>query len=293
MWNKMILLIVGILVFSSCLDLSSNLFNPTPTEEYLYDAFETSLRIDTSYNILPGELHEFSVKSTFEGVEETIFGAYLGDLNTMSTDTVILYCHGNALNMDVYHERVKMLYNVFGKSGIGVLNFDYRGFGKSSGSTTTESLKADTKAMIEWLMNQGVQEQNFFIYGFSLGSIPAVHACHTNQGMIPRKLFLEAPIGSIDAMAEDGSGLSLKGSFFADADVDNIRDIENVNQDLYWIHGLDDDFLSLQTHGRPIFENSPAVYKSPILVENGNHGDTPFILGVERYIETIEEFLIN
>ncbi len=289
--NKSIILILCIFSLSSCLDLSANLFNPRQVDEYLYDDFETDLKISSEFDILPGEINEFSVTSTYDGLEETIFAAYIGDLSTIAEDTVILYCHGNALHMDIYHERVKMLYNVNGKSRYGILNYDYRGFGKSTGVTTVESLKADTEAVIQWLMEQGVQEDRFFIYGFSLGSIPAIHACHTNQGMIPQKLFLEAPIGSIDAMAEDGSGLSLPGSFFAEADVDNIEDIKLVNQDFYYIHGIADDFLALETHGRPMYNNYQGNFIQGVEVEGGNHGDTPFILGAAEYIKTIEDFI--
>lgn len=285
------MIILSCLILSSCQDLSPNLFNPTKVDEYQYDDYETDLKIDSKFDILPGELTEFSVTSTHEGVEETIFGAYLGDINTISEDTVILYCHGNASNMDVYHERVKMLYNINGKSSFGVLNFDYRGFGKSAGSTDSESLKSDTEAMIKWLMENGLEEDRFYIYGFSLGSIPAVHACHTNQGILPSRLFLEAPIGSIDAMAEDGSGLSLPGSFFADADVNNIEDIKLVIQDFYWIHGFDDDFLALRTHGQPIYDNYQGNFIQGLAVNGGNHGDTPFILGAEEYIKSLESFI--
>ena len=279
-------------MLSSCLDLSPSLFNPSTVDEYQYEDYEPSKDdLPAGFELLPGELTEFSVTSTLDGVEETIFGAYLGDINTIDQDSVILYCHGNAANIDVYFSRVKMLYHANGKSGFGVLIYDYRGFGKSTGVTTVESLKADTKAMIEWLAQQGVQEDRFFIYGFSLGSIPAVHACHTNLGLNPKKLMLEAPIGSTDAMAEDGSGLTISSSYLASAQVDNIEDIKKVQQDLYWIHGVDDDFLASRTHGGPVYLNHNGDYKEAVLVEGGNHGDTPFVLGVEEYIITVENFL--
>ncbi len=292
--NKYLIILASIILLSSCLDLSPNLFNPSTVDEYEYDEYlNGEFNLPAEYDILDGELTELSITSTYDGVEETIFAAYLGDINTIDTDTVILYCHGNAANIDVYFQRAKMLYNANGKSSMGVLIYDYRGFGKSTGATTVESLKADTQAMVEWLKEQGLQEDRFFIYGFSLGSIAAVHACHTNLGLNPKKIMLEAPIGSIDAMAEDGSGLSIPGSFFADADVNNIEDIKLVSQDLYWLHGIDDDFLAMQTHGRPIFDNHSGDFKVDILVVKGNHGDTPFVMGIEDYIESIEDFVNN
>lgn len=277
---------------TSCLDLAPNLFNPNEVDEYLLDDYDNGdQQLPSSYDILPGELSEVIVTSSLDGDKETIYGYYLGDLNTMSTDSVILYCHGNAKTLDTYFQRAKLLYNANRKSGFGVLIFDYRGYGKSTGTPSVEGLKADTEAMIQWLANQGVQEDRFFIYGFSMGSIPAVYACHTNLGLNPKKLMLEAPIGDIDAMSQDGSGLSLPISFFADNEVNNAEDIKLVNQDLYWIHGFADDFIAWQTHGKPVFDNHAGEYKIDIFVEEGNHGDTPFVMGLEEYLTSIEDFL--
>jgi len=290
--NKYLLIILAVFALTSCLDLSPALFNPTATDSYVLDKNDSEIdSLPELFQVIPGEVTEIQVTSSLDGDQETIYGAYLGDINTIDQDSVILYCHGNAGNIDLYFSRVKMLYNANRKSGFGVLIYDYRGFGKSTGTTTVESLNADTKAVIEWLAEQGVNEERFFVYGFSLGSIPAVHSCHTNLGLNPKKLMLEAPIGSIDAMAQDGSGLSISGSYLADAEVDNIEDIKLVKQDLYWLHGIDDDFLAAKTHGEPIFVNHDSNYKIPVLVEGGNHGDTPFVQGIENYIETIENFL--
>jgi len=208
----MIFGLIFIVGFSSCLDLAPMMFNPSELDEYKYDNFDPENNIDPKYDILPNEINEFTVESDLDGDIATIYGAYLGDINTISEDTVILYCHGNAAHMDLYFQRAKLLYNANGKSNYGVLSFDYRGFGRSESNPTEEGLKADTKAMIQWLKSQGLTSDRLVIYGFSLGSIPAVSACLNDYGLIPSKLMLEAPIGSIDAMAEDGSGLSIQGS---------------------------------------------------------------------------------
>ena len=279
-------------LMNSCADLKSSLFNPVQVEKYLYDEYQNGeFKIHDKYDILAGEINEFSVTSDFEGDLAEIYGAYIGDINTIDQDTVILYCHGNSTHMDIYHQRVKMLYHIGGKSNVGVLNYDYRGFGLSEGITTEGSMVADITAMINWLKDQGIAEEKLFIYGFSLGSIPAIAACKDNLGLRPTRLLLEAPIGSIDAMARDGSGLYLPGSYFADLQTDNIAAIKAVDQPLYWIHGEKDDFLARLTHGQPIFDKHNGSFKVKEIVPTGNHGDTPFEFGIEAYIESVTAFM--
>lgn len=292
--NHIIIVLFFIITLNSCLELSSSLFNPSAIETYLYEDYDSGdFNLDSSYDVLPNELTEFSVISDLDGEKATIFGAYLGDVDAILTDTVILYCHGNSGNMDDYYQRTKLLYNTNGKSNYGVLLFDYRGFGKSEGTTSEESLKADAFAMIEWLKDKGLTSDRLLVYGFSLGSIPAISACWENYPLTPSMLLLEAPIGSIDVMAEDASGLSISASYFADLQTNNIEDIKNCPQDLFWLHGIDDDFLNRVTHGLPIYDNHHGKYKVFYAVEEGNHGDTPFIMGFDKYIESVKNFIIR
>lgn len=294
--NKLIAIFASgifILSLSSCFDLSGLLYNPSTLEEYKYDDFDPENNLDPEYDIIEGEINEFTVESDLDGDMATIYAAYIGDLSTISEDTIILYCHGNAAHMDLYFQRTKLLYHANGKSRYGVLTFDYRGFGRSESVPSEDGIKADTKAMIQWLIGQGVTGDKLIVYGFSLGSIAAVSACVEDYGLRPQRLMLEAPIGSIDAMAEDGSGISIQGSLFSSLTTNHIEDIKDVEQPLYWIHGESDDFLAMLTHGRPIFLNHNGEFKTAELVPDGNHGDTPFKLGIEEYITSISAFILQ
>lgn len=289
-YTTLVCLLASVLM-TSCFDLSGLLYNPSQLEEYKYDNFDPENNLPSDYDVLSGEINEFTVESDFDGDMATIYGSYIGDLSTIAEDTVVLYCHGNAAHMDLYFQRTKMIYHANGKSNYGVLAFDYRGFGRSEGTTVEKSIIADTKAMINWLKDQGVSGDRLIVYGFSLGSIAAVSSCVNDLGLRPSKLMLEAPIGSIDAMAQDGSGLSIQGSLFASLETNHIEDIKQIEQPFYWLHGETDDFLAMLTHGFPIFENHNGEFKAFELVPEGNHGDTPFILGVDEYIASISAFI--
>ncbi len=283
-----------ILSIQSCLDLGPLLFNPdTELTEYLWDRNPDNKYFDPekAFSIADDEFHYFTLESDHEGEIETLHALYLGNLESISTDTVIVYCHGNAANMDVYYPRVQMLYYSGGKSRYGVLMMDYRGFGLSTGDPSESSLLTDVDACISWLKERGLTEDRLIMYGFSLGSVPSVYLSAYPRSLRPHKLMLEAPIGSINTMASNGSTLSMPASFFADLFTNNIEEIKKVDQDLFWIHGEKDGFLNFTTHGEAIYNNHKGEYKIAVPVQNGDHGDTPFRLGEEKYMDFVNDFI--
>ena len=287
---RKLLFIVGVaLVFGSCQDMDPRLFNNKPLDEYQYDQYESEFDpLPEEFALIDGELNPFEVES--EGYK--IYGAYVGDLSTIDQDTVIVYCHGNSAHLDAYFQRVMMLYNLGQKSQYGVAIFDYKGFGKSEGEPTEDGLIEDTHAVLEYLKSLGLSDDRTIIYGFSLGSIPAVAvSADSTSPLHPAKLILEAPIGSIDAMTSDGSGLSMPSSFFTYNNVNNIEEIKNVEQPFLLFHGVHDDFLSFSTHGEPIYINYEGEHRDSIQVWNGNHGDLPYVYGIEKYINNMYQFI--
>jgi len=103
-----------------------------------------------------------------------IYGVYIGNLDSISVDTVILYCHGQSKHMDAYWPRASLLANLINKYHYGVFMMDYRGYGRSEGSSSESGLSEDVDASIEWLKSQGADETRTIYYGFSLGCIPAI-----------------------------------------------------------------------------------------------------------------------
>jgi len=290
---KYIIFLIVIISVASCQKLDDNLFSADNSiESYKWDDYqgEREFHIGDGFPVDQSEFHTFSVSSDYNGDVEKIEAIYLGDLNSISEDTIIVYCHGNTGHMDFYWERTKLLYYVGGKSHYGVLMMDYRGFGLSGGKVNEPALSADVSACIDWLKDQGVRDQQLLIYGFSLGSIPAVQICAENN-YTPLKLILEAPIGNIDAMVQGGSSLSMPASYFVEIVGDNIENIKSVNEAFLLIHGLADSFLPYLSHGKPIFENHPGPEKESILVEDGEHGDTPDVFGIENYMIEVDNFI--
>ncbi|WP_235299561.1 alpha/beta hydrolase [Portibacter marinus] len=292
--QKSLFMLPLMIFLASCQDLAPLLFNPkTDFEEYQWSAYPDNAFFDKEqkYTVPSEEFHYFTLESDHEGQVETIHALYLGDIDQIDTDTVIVFNHGNSGSMDTYYPWAQLLYHAGGKSRYGVMMMDYRGFGLSTGSPSESALMSDVDACLQWLKNRGLTDERLILYGYSLGSIPSVYLAANPRSMKAHKLMLEAPIGSINTMAANGSMLSLPASFYADLETHNIEEIKKVDQDLFWIHGQSDNFLNYYTHGEPIYRNHGGTYKVAVPVRYADHHNCPFMYGEERYCKSIHEFI--
>lgn len=283
--------------FSACLRLDDNLFNPNETNitEYKLDNYtgETDFTIDASYQIADSLIHLFQLSSQApdEETATSIYAIYIGNLNNIVTDTVIMYCHGNAEHMDFYWPRAKLLANTKSKNNFGVLMIDYRGYGLSEGKPTENGLYADVNAALKWLKNKGLTDDRLVMYGFSMGSAPATRLSVGGYSMKPAKLLLEAPFASAEVMVQDASGLAMPGEFFTDLQIDNAEQIKNIQQPFFWIHGEDDNFLNIDTHGAVVYNNYNGTYKEAHRITGAGHGSIPQTVGFQDYLQRVGEFI--
>ena len=182
------------LSFSSCLRLDDNLYNKTKLTEYKLDNYtgEVDFTLDYSYHIPDSLVHVFTLQSQSndESSATNIYALYIGNINTIATDTVIMYCHGNKDHMDFYWQRAKLLANTKSKNRFGVLMIDYRGFGMSEGEPTEDALYTDVEAGLKWLKNSGLTNDRLVIYGFSMGTAPATKLSAEPRSLKPCKLIL-------------------------------------------------------------------------------------------------------
>jgi hypothetical protein len=272
------------------------LYNPdTSIDQYEFDQFNGNQEISVGeeYNIQDSLIHLITVQSDPGGANKKIYAVYVGEIGNIATDTIILYCHGNAGHLDYYWPRIKLLANAGGKNRYGVLAMDYRGFGLSEGSPTEEGLYEDVDACMRWLKQMGLADERLVIYGFSLGSAPAMELTANPRKLQPSKLMLESPFASDEVMVEDGSGLSLPGSFFSSLEIDNADEIKKVKEPFFWIHGTADKFLRISTHGETVYKNYDGIYSEAHRVEGGEHSDVPTVMGYSEYVDATYQFIIR
>ncbi len=293
---RAILIIAIVFIFSSCLRLDDNLYNLTDKiTEYKLDNYtgENDFVLDNSYQIQDSLVHLFTLssKTSSESVATTIRAIYIGSLSKIKTDTVIMYCHGNKWHMDFYWQRAKLLAHVSGKNKYGVLMIDYRGYGLSEGKPTEDGLYADVDAALQWLKINGLSNSRLIIYGFSMGTAPACELTSKPRSMTPSKIILEAPFASADVMANDGSGINMPGSFFTNLIIDNAEEIKTISQPFCWIHGTNDNFLNINTHGEVVYKNYKGLYQEAHRIDGADHGEIPVKMGFVNYLNTLSTFI--
>ncbi len=295
---KKIILFITIITLSSCLRLDDNLFNESKLSEYKLDNYtgEIDFRLDHSYSIPDSMVHLFTLPSqaSDESSATTIYAVYIGNISEIATDTVIMYCHGNKDHMDFYWQRAKLLANTKNKNRFGVMMIDYRGYGMSEGKASEKALYADVDAALKWLKNNGLTNERLVMYGFSMGTAPATKiTANNNYSLFPSKLLLEAPFASAEVMVQDGSGLALPGSTVTDLQINNGEEIKKVQQPFFWIHGENDDFLSINTHGSVVYNNYQGTYKEQHRIPGAGHSTIQTVMGFSNYLNAVGDFITS
>jgi pimeloyl-ACP methyl ester carboxylesterase len=110
--------------------------------------------------------------------------------------SVILLVHGRSDNIA---SRAYVM-RVLAAHGLGVLMFDYRGYGASTGNPSEAHLVQDTLTAYRWLRDQGIPSRSIVVLGQSLGDYPA-SVLAAEQPVAA--LILVSPFTSLpDALAE-------------------------------------------------------------------------------------------
>jgi alpha/beta superfamily hydrolase len=294
MKKQLSIIIVIAVAFTSCLRLDSQFFNVQELTEYKLDDYtgERELKdMPAAYGVADSMVHLFSLSSDDEGDRQTIYAIYLGDTARIATDTVIVYCHGNKYHMDLYWNRAKLLAHTGGLHRYGVLMMDYRGYGMSTGTTTESGMRADVNTCMSWLKDHGLSSDRTIIYGYSLGSAPSTSLTADPQALAPSKLILEAPFASAETMVQDAALAALPVSYFTNVEVNNAETIKRVEQALCWIHGINDDFLRIDTHGEVVYFNHAGAFKEAHRIPEAVHNNVPAVMGYEEYLSVVGEFV--
>jgi pimeloyl-ACP methyl ester carboxylesterase len=279
---------------TSCLRLDSQLFNSEKLTEYKFESYTGGRELGTlsaNYAVADSLTNLVTFTSNSQQGAAKLYGVYLGKIQNIVTDTVILYCHGNAKHMDNYWNRAKLLAHVGGKHRYGVLMFDYRGYGMSEGKSSEKNMYADVDAALKWLQSNGLTSNRLIIYGYSLGSAPSTEVAFGKYSLQPIKLLLEAPFASSEVMVQDGSKLALPGSYFTSAKINNADKIKSVKIPFMWIHGTSDSFLSIKTHGEIVYKNYNGVYGEAHRITGAEHGDLPLVWGYQNYTNAVYQFI--
>lgn len=119
---------------------------------------------------------------------EMLYGWYLRAKRPIAS---AVYCHGNKGNLTTPAHLMPHLLD----SGVNVLLFDYRGYGRSTGRPTVHGVIADTVAAARF--HEKIRPKNLpsILYGFSIGGAIAAQVIryHSFDGLILQSTFTSLP----------------------------------------------------------------------------------------------------
>lgn len=200
-----------------------------------------------------------------------------------ATSGTVLYCHGNGGNLTNVREVAENL----AERGLAVLIYDYRGYGRSEGSTPIESeLYADADAAYDYLTkNRNVKPENLAIYGLSLGTTAATDlASRQDCGA----LVLEAPLSSASDMASYAVPILPRWAHWIGRNrFESAQKISRVKCPILIAHGDADSVIPVE-QGRKVFA-AASEPKKLLIIPNGSH----WLPSVNGYVDQVADFIIN
>jgi hypothetical protein len=103
------------------------------------------------------------------------------DTNSTRRHLVVLHCHGNGGNISHRLDVADALL----ETGVNVLLFDYRGYGRSAGRPSENGTYLDARAAHAWLRARGFAAKHLIAFGESL------------SGAVATELALREPVGGL------------------------------------------------------------------------------------------------
>ena len=136
--------------------------------------------------------HSFQFEWSFEEINiETKDGGVLNSLlfKTDSAKGVIFYLHGNGGSLDNWGNKAP----IYNDLGYDLFMLDYRGYGKSPGSITSEAQLHEDIQIVYDEVKRRYSENEIIVLGYSLGTGLATRLAAKNN---PGLLILQAPFYS-------------------------------------------------------------------------------------------------
>lgn len=251
------------------------------------DAFLFSPKKVSSYQLSTAVIADSLQRvMTFKSGTETLYGVLARQPGNGARRTV-LYSHGNNDEITYFWNRVELLW----QAGYDVFIYDYRGFGMSGGTSTSETtLFTDARAALQTVLAlPGVTPASLVLYGYSLGGAPAIELA--TGAVTPRAMITEDAFDSGASLVQSGTILQIPGGWVLSGAFDNLGKAPRVAAPWLVLHGSDDRKVDV-SEGRALYAAAGGP-KQLVIVDGADHSSVPSTMGNAAYIALIRGFIEN
>lgn len=229
------------------------------------------------YGIPEGAVEEHWIE-TPDG--EELYGWYCRSEKPIATG---VFCHGNTGNLTISADIIPHLLN----AGFNVLFFDYRGFGRSTGTASLRGVISDGVTAARF--HEAIRPKHIpsILYGYSLGGAIAAQVIrrHPFDALILQSTFTSLP--QVTRVLFPRLPLHL----FAGNIFDTIGVIKRLQVPLLVLHGSEDEVCPCWM-AHEIFGSCPSPLKRIHCVEGGLHKDL-YLRDPDALIWAISQFIAD
>jgi fermentation-respiration switch protein FrsA (DUF1100 family) len=195
----------------------------------------------------------------------------------------MLYCHGNGANLS---HRGPALLRWQQELDLGVLIFDYPGYGKSGGSPTEAGCYAAADAAYDWLtQEQRVQPEQILLFGNSLGGGGAMELAsrRPHRALVLARTFTSAPDVAQSIYPWLPARWLMRNRF------DNLAKIGSCRRPIFIAHGTADGLIPFAL-GERLFAaaNEPRCFHRMDGFDHNTALDLAFFAALRRFLATAE-----
>lgn len=183
---------------------------------------------------------------------------------------VVIYSHGNAIDIGGCHELCYVLANMLDAH---VIVYDYPNYGASSKTAMCESaLNSSIESVYNRCVEIEIPPDNLILMGQSLGSVPTLHLAsrvYARYGAI----VLISPLASAFRTVIDDAWVPAFLSPRLDSVLfNNLKAIENVHASVAIVHGFDDDIIDISS-AELLHSKIPHPFRHAPLYLSAGHND--------------------
>lgn len=192
----------------------------------------------------------------------------------------LLFLHGNGGNIS---HRLDSLV-IFNQLGLNSFIFDYRGYGRSTGSPSEPGTYTDALAAWEYLTTErGVAPEHIIVFGRSLGGAVAIWLV---ANRVARALIVESCFTSIPDLAAHHYPL-FPVRWLSWFSYDSLKRIGGITIPVLFVHSRNDQIVPYH-HGRQLFAAAPQPKRFVEIHGDHNGG---FLQSIDVYVASIQSFL--